>query len=114
MREPRAEMIAFMIDEHLRLVLEAPKRRGMHDAIAIALKSAAAVRRFFVHATAARTFRRHGIGSEIEHARPNHAMLFTSYASRGGVVRNARKHFQQGVGRKVRSHERFADALEEH
>ena len=34
--EPRAEMIAFVIDEHLRLVGEAAERRGVDDSVAIA------------------------------------------------------------------------------
>src|ERR1700754_3558117 len=33
-RQPRAEEIAFVIDEDLRLVLEAPERRRVNDAIA--------------------------------------------------------------------------------
>ena len=34
--EPGAEMIALVIDEHLRLVREAAERRGVDDAVAIA------------------------------------------------------------------------------
>jgi hypothetical protein len=40
-RQAGAKQVAFVIDEDLRLVLEAPKRRGMHDAIAVALELAA-------------------------------------------------------------------------
>ena len=36
-REPRAVQVAFVIDEHLRLVDQAPERGGMDDAIAVAL-----------------------------------------------------------------------------
>src|SRR5690606_4447833 len=38
MGEPGAEMMAFMMQEHLRLVLESPERRRMDDAVAIALE----------------------------------------------------------------------------
>ena len=39
--EAGAEVIAFVIDEDLRLVLETSKSRGVQDAVAIALKSSA-------------------------------------------------------------------------
>jgi len=38
MSQARAIVVALMGNENLRLVLEAPKRRGMNDAIAVALK----------------------------------------------------------------------------
>src|SRR3546814_7983890 len=38
-REPRPVIVALMLDEDLRLVLEAPERRGMDDPIAVALRS---------------------------------------------------------------------------
>src|SRR5262245_23453926 len=41
MREPRPEVIALVIDEDLRLVLQAAERRRMDDAVAVALKRAA-------------------------------------------------------------------------
>ncbi len=37
-REPRAEVIAFGVDEHLRLEAEPPKRLRVDDAVAVALK----------------------------------------------------------------------------
>ncbi len=37
-RHPRAKEIAFMVQEHLRLVNQAPERGGMHDTVAIALE----------------------------------------------------------------------------
>ncbi len=43
----RAEQIAFMVDEDLRLVFQASERRAMDDAVAIALEFAAVLRRRF-------------------------------------------------------------------
>ncbi len=39
MGQPGAEIIALMLDEHLRLVLQPPKRAGMDDPVAVALKA---------------------------------------------------------------------------
>ena len=39
--EPRAVMIAFVIDEHLRLVRQPPERGRMDDAVAVAPESVA-------------------------------------------------------------------------
>ena len=51
MRQPRAKVIAEVIDEYLRLVLEAAEIFRMHDAVTVALKPAAQrVRRFGKHA----------------------------------------------------------------
>ena len=52
-REPRAEEIAFVVDEHLRLVLEPPESGRMDDAVAVALVLAAAARRRLAVAPAA-------------------------------------------------------------
>lgn len=41
MGQPCAEMIALVIDEHLRLVFQAPKRRRMNDPVAVALERGA-------------------------------------------------------------------------
>ena len=41
MGEPGAEVIALVIDEHLGLVLEPPKRGAVHDPVAIALERTA-------------------------------------------------------------------------
>ena len=53
MRQPRAIEIAFVIDEHLRLVDQPAKGIGMHDAVAVALVFGAVLRRRFGIATAA-------------------------------------------------------------
>jgi hypothetical protein len=44
MGQPGAEVIAFMIDEHLGLILEAAERGAVHDPVAIALERAAQAR----------------------------------------------------------------------
>ena len=54
MRQPGAEQVALVIDEHLGLVFEPPKSRGMDDAVAIALKFAALRRRRFGNRPATR------------------------------------------------------------
>ena len=38
MRQARAEQIALVVDENLRLVNQAPKRRRMHDSVPVTLK----------------------------------------------------------------------------
>ena len=38
MSEARAKQITFVIDEYLRLVFEPAKRRGMDDAVSVALE----------------------------------------------------------------------------
>ena len=40
-REPGAEMVALEVGEHLRLVLEAAEGGAVHDAVAVALETAA-------------------------------------------------------------------------
>ena len=40
MGQPGSIVIPFVIDEHLSLVLQAPKSRGVDDAISVALESA--------------------------------------------------------------------------
>jgi hypothetical protein len=37
MRQPRAEEVAFVVDENLGLVDQAPEGRAVHDAVAVAL-----------------------------------------------------------------------------
>src|SRR5580765_3108313 len=44
MRQASAEQVPFVIDEDLRLVFEAPERRGMDDAVTVALELGAAGR----------------------------------------------------------------------
>ena len=45
MRQPGAKQVAFVVQEHLRLVDQAPKRRAVHDAVAVALVVGARGRR---------------------------------------------------------------------
>ena len=45
MRQPRAEQVAFMVDEDLGLVDQAAERGGMDDAVAVALEGVARGRR---------------------------------------------------------------------
>ena len=40
-REPRAEQIALVVQEHLRLVNQPPERGRVHDAVAVPLESVA-------------------------------------------------------------------------
>ena len=47
MCQPRAEQVAFMVDEDLGLVFEPAKGGGMNDAVAITLEFAAMGRRRF-------------------------------------------------------------------
>ena len=56
--DPRAEQVAFVIDEHLRLVGQPPERAGMDDAIAVALEFAAILRRRLGDSDARGTARR--------------------------------------------------------
>ena len=54
MRQPRPVQIAFVIDEHLGLIYESPKRGRMDNAVTVTLKLAAIrMARFRVHATPA-------------------------------------------------------------
>ena len=62
MREPRAEQVAFVVQEDLGLVDQPPERGGMHDAVAIALERVARRRRRFRMAPAARSRRVAGVG----------------------------------------------------
>jgi hypothetical protein len=40
-RESRAKQVAFVVQKNLRFVNQPPKRRAVHDAVAVALKLAA-------------------------------------------------------------------------
>ena len=64
-REPRPVEIAFVVDEHLGLVDEAAERRGVNDAVAIALELRAQRRRRLGMAAAARVGRRGGVRGEL-------------------------------------------------
>ena len=44
-REPRAEQIAFVVEEHLCFVNQPPECGGVHDAVAVTLESVARGRR---------------------------------------------------------------------
>jgi hypothetical protein len=68
-REPGAEQVAFVIDEYLGFVLQTAKCGGMDDPVAIALELAAAFRRRFAPAPAARVVRAHRKRRELRHAR---------------------------------------------
>ena len=52
-REPRAEQVAFVVQEHLRLVDQPAERGGMDDAVAVALELGAGRRRRLGMAAAA-------------------------------------------------------------
>src|SRR5690606_33414254 len=73
-REPRAVMIALVVDEDLRLVDQAAESRRVDDAVAVALKLAAVARRWLGHEAAARAGRVRGVGGErasrLAHAFP--------------------------------------------
>src|SRR5690242_17254052 len=68
-REARAEMVAFVVDEDLGLVFEPAKRRGMYDAVAVALKVAASLGRRFRYPPTARTIGRYCVGCKLMHVR---------------------------------------------
>jgi hypothetical protein len=54
-REPRAQVVALVMDEDLRLVLEPPERVGVDDAVAVALeRRAQRVLRLLIKASACR------------------------------------------------------------
>ncbi len=73
-RQPRAVQVTLMVDEYLRLVDQASKRRRMHDAIAIALELAAVSRRRLLVTPAARALLVLSIGRQprvrVAHAAP--------------------------------------------
>ncbi len=56
--EPGAEQVALVVQEHLRLVDQPAKGRGMHDAVAVALEGIARGRGRLGMPTAARLRRR--------------------------------------------------------
>lgn len=53
-REPCTKQVALVIDEHLRLVFEAPKRGGVNDAVPVALKLGARGRGRLIEMTSTR------------------------------------------------------------
>ena len=63
-REPRAVEVALVVDEHLRLVDETAERRGVNDAVAIALELRAQRRRRLGMPAAARVRGRGGVRRE--------------------------------------------------
>ena len=67
MGEAGAKQIALVIHEHLRLVFQAAKGGGVHDAITVALKFAARHRPRLVVSAPARVDLGNGIGSELQH-----------------------------------------------
>jgi len=64
MRQARAEQVALVVDEHLRLVLEAAKRSRVNDTVAVALEIGASLRRRLDMPTPAGTLRICGVGRE--------------------------------------------------
>ena len=70
MGEPGAVMIALVVDENLRLVLEAAEGGGMDDAVAVALEGRARRACRFVHQPAATFCRIAGIGRRSGHPSP--------------------------------------------
>src|SRR5690242_17824046 len=64
MRQPRAEEVALVVDEHLGLVLQLAKRRRVDDAIAVALVCRARRRLRLVMQPTARRLGMHGIGRQ--------------------------------------------------
>ena len=64
MRQARAEEIAFVIDEDLRLVLEPAERTGVNHAIAVPLERRPPRRVRLGVAPAARELRARGVGRE--------------------------------------------------
>ena len=71
--EAGAEMIAFVEDEHLRLVRQAAKRVGMDDAVAVAAKGAPSRARRLRVQPAAAAARIAGIGSACARRFDRHA-----------------------------------------
>jgi len=73
-REPRAVQVTLVVDEHLRLVDQAPESGRMHDAIAVALELAAVARGSLLVASAARALLVLRIGRQagvrVAHAAP--------------------------------------------
>ena len=64
MREPGAEQVALVVQEHLRFVDQPPERGGVHDAVAVALEVVARGRRRDRMAPAARLGRVAGVGGQ--------------------------------------------------
>ena len=64
MGQPRAVVIALVIDEDLRLVLQPPERRRMDDAVAVALERAAGGPLRLSEQAAAALPRQRGIGCQ--------------------------------------------------
>ena len=68
MGEAGPVVIAFVKDEHLRLVLQAPECRRVDDAVAIALELAACNERRFIVAASARVNFGDGVEGELQHS----------------------------------------------
>src|SRR5258706_3931184 len=82
MGQSRAKKIAFVVHENLGLVLEATKRRGVDDAVAIPLKFGASDGGGFVELPAAGACGIGGVGRQVIHAPPLPRALPASPASR--------------------------------
>jgi hypothetical protein len=66
--QPRAEVIALMVHEHLGLVFETPEGGGVDDAIAVPLKFIARLGRVLRDAPSAGNRHGDGVGRQIRHA----------------------------------------------
>ena len=65
MRHPRAKQVAFVVDEHLRLVDQPPERGGMNDAVTVSLEFVARGRGRRGVKAPARRGRVAGVGREL-------------------------------------------------
>src|SRR5262245_14484368 len=122
MRETRAKVITLVVDEDLGLVFEAAKRAGVDDAVAVALELIAKSGRFFSDPPPARRSNGDRIGGQVGHVSPSRHGLEShpwqqrsmrspeGKPSRTDVFENA----LQQIRRKLRSHERGSDALQQH
>ena len=87
--EPRAKQVAFMVQKNLRFVHQPPKRGGVDDAVAVALKVGARGRGLFGIAAATRMRGVTGVAGQRHFLRVNqtqHASI-TSRTSASGALR---------------------------
>ena len=80
---PRAEQVTLVIDEHLGLVGQPAEGIGMNDAIAVALKLAAVLRRWFGITAAARVCIVRGIDGQTGAGHPKCAASVSRSAASG-------------------------------
>src|SRR5262249_8003871 len=121
-RQARAKVVAFVIDENLGLVLQAAEGGGVDDAIAVALELVAKPRRFFTDPPPARRSNGDGVWSQFGHVSVGrHGCAADQPAQRSmrspsgepshiGSLEDA----LQRLRRKLRSYESGSDTLQEH